>query len=382
MTSGSQRSTAARGLAFTFVAIALAASLAACTAEANPVASPTVESPTTPPVSETPVPPSAFDIDCDSVMGLIEAAPGFERIELTRRDRQVVWPHDEAVLQAGGLACEWSNGTAYASVRALSQAAADYEEARAAASAAPATRGVPDWEPHTDAAMGDAAIVSCNSYGNGRGTCAWSVLSDGAWVVVRMENMSAADLDIPPETGGPLPATRPLEDGETARAVEQVVAAIANAPRSEPTPPASARRPGERCTERLTVPKVAAAFGIDEAGVGAILSRSPAEMSEHVASTAGYALPYYAASRVGWERCSVLISQQTLVELELAFGAAEFFDIDRTYGAGGVTKSSGEDGAVFGLTVFDGVDVRAIHVSGNVEYRESVVEEAITALMR
>jgi hypothetical protein len=108
-------------------------------------------------------------------------------------------------------------------------------------------------------------------------------------------------------------------------------------------------------------------------------ARNGVETAAHVASTAGYSLPYFAAARMGWTRCAA-VAPGWQIDVTVAPGAAEIFEPARTVGADGATHAYGEDGEVYQYAEFRGDDVRAIVVvstAGSLEGDPSTVLAAI-----
>jgi hypothetical protein len=336
------------------------------------------EAPTSP--SENPSPSSSdspvvsasdFTVGCDALTGL---AHGFSAADafVQTSGVSVVSPGSEAIRRARGIACEWA-GDGRVVISALADATDDYRAAREAADA----QAMSDWAPHSDNAAGEEAITTCYDHGTGLSTCMWSILDSGNWIVVEARGLPLDLVQRPDLPSGWAQQPLPDPQGTTQAAVVAIVEAIVSA--AEPASTAEAN-PSAGCQTVMDAARAEAALGLPAGSISVSLARTGVQMSAHVASTAGYALPYFAADRAGWTRCTAVASGWQ-IDVTAAPGAAPYFDPERTIGADGVTHAVGEGGDIYQLAEFDGDEVRAVVVISADGALEGDPDEVLAAIL-
>jgi hypothetical protein len=204
------------------------------------------------------------------------------------------YPGPTAVAESGGLACEMLGGGPGVSILALADAQQEFDESRSAIEAVPSGGGA---RVYADSPVGDGGFVTCRDTGSG-GLCTWSVISKGVWLVVDLYPLALDELEFPPDlpSGWAQPAY-PAPDGALDALVGDLAALASSAPPLTPT-----STPATSCLEIATPARIEIALGFDSTTVS-VSEQLPAEVAAAVTSTAGYALPYYAASRSGWSPC-------------------------------------------------------------------------------
>lgn len=292
--------------------------LAGCVSQpGNP---PTTTAAPSPAVSESAPAGSAFTLDCSDVGLVIDGTGLFETDVVFSQPGDVqgllphLYPGDREIIAAGGLACT-SFSAPLVRVSALADASTEFFSALAAASEA-STDSPIGASPHQPSDLGDEGVTTCRDAGAG-GLCTWSLLFDDIWLVVDLFPLELGDLVFPPDRPDgwaqqpyPAPGSLPL-------ATVTAVADALGANRSEGPGPVPVTSP--RCTAIVSAEALGAEFGVS-AGDVTVQSITSADVARSVASTAGYALPYFAADRLGWDRCraSWMSSDSQLLNVTLA----------------------------------------------------------------
>lgn len=297
-----------------------------------------------------------FDLSCAELTPAVQVLLGGSALESVEHELLPLYPGSAAVRQAGGLACDWAADGAGARISALPAASADFRESEAAAEAAILELDLPYWKPNPTSEVGEEATRTCDAHGGGSASCTWSVLADDIWITVYAFGPLGLVEPGDDENGyGQRPY--PSADGQLERRVQDVVDLIAGAPRG--AVPEWRPVDGAACLARLAPGAVAALFGVGEHQVSTRLEGRGAEAAARVASLAGYALPFYAADRMGWARCTAAAGDPELT-LTIAPGAAALLDQGEL--ANDVQYGIGEDGEGYSLTRVDGEDVLSVVV--------------------
>lgn len=268
------------------------------TACAAPPPAPTVS----PTATESPVPVAWAE--CDEIARLIDEAgllPSpvegvFSAALPDPGSLDVVYPLASVVSEAGGLACEGRQDGVHASVLALQDAGDDFAEARAAIDAVPPVNEGAS-RVYAESPVAGGGVVTCRDAGPG-GLCTWSLASADAWVVVELFPLPLASLTFPPDLpSGWAQPPYPTPGGNVDSLVADIVATVAaSMPVRAVTPPSTA------CKPLVTPERVVAAVGRD-LGAAEVAPEAPVEVAVRQMSTAGSALPSYAARDAGWSRC-------------------------------------------------------------------------------
>jgi hypothetical protein len=282
------------------VALVAVAVLAGCVAPGREDPAPSVTSDPTPSAVE--VSTSAFDLECGDIASLIGDAGVYAAAVILTNPGDPeglawVYPSDTEVVAAGGLACR-STSAPFMRVSALAEATAEFTSALDAASAASEDSPIGAL-PHVPSDVGDGGVTTCRDTGAG-GLCTWSVLVGDIWLVAELSGLALEDLVFPPDRpDGWSQQPYPVAGSRPIIAVEAIAEALAS---SRTEGPAPASRTSPSCVELATAQVVAEQFGVNAPDVTAGIA-TPSTVARSVASTAGYALPYYAAERAGWDRC-------------------------------------------------------------------------------
>lgn len=274
--------------------------LTGCVASAPAAPTPTAASPT-PEATPTPSAPPAAWPTCDELALIIDGAGllpnpvhgNFSPAQSTPRDLSVPYPGLHTVTEAGGLACRTADEGVTVSI--LQDARADVEEARRAVDAVPVEAAT--GRQYSESPVADGGVVTCRNTGTG-GLCTWSLRADDAWVVIKLSPLPLAALVFPADLPSgaaqiPFPKAGGVAESLVAELIVSLTASI---------PDRSGVPVGTSCVTLATPARVRAAVGTD-LGAADAAPEQPVESAVATTSTAGYALPAYAARDAGWSRC-------------------------------------------------------------------------------